>query len=135
MKRAKASRRFKESDFVRMRAVSRALPPSALEETLAMQLKAAGLHFEREFVFAPPRKFRFDFKVWREREAYPVYNVIAVECEGAVFAGGRHNTGVGFTKDCEKYNLAAENNWRVLRYTMAQIKSGEALAQIERCLK
>jgi hypothetical protein len=103
---------------------------SALEETLAMQLKAAGLLFKREFVFAEPRKFRFDFLVWKCDGPE-----VAVECEGGVFSGGRHTRGAGFLKDCEKYNLAAEVGYHVLRYTMADIKSGAALAQIERVLK
>lgn len=102
---------------------------SNLEETLAMQLKVAGLlaRCVRELQFAKPRKFRFDF-------AFP-HAMLAVECEGGSWVRGGHNRGVRFESDCEKYNLATEMGWRVLRYTMAQIESGEAIAQIERVLK
>ena len=102
---------------------------SALEELLALQLRGAGLlpRAVRELRFAPPRRFRFDF-------AFP-HAMLAVECEGGVWARGRHNRGAGFEMDTDKYNLAVERGWRVLRYTMSQIKSGEALAQTERVLK
>ena len=36
---------------------------------------------------------------------YDPTNRIAYEIEGGVFSGGRHTRGVGFIKDCEKYNL------------------------------
>jgi hypothetical protein len=34
---------------------------------------------------------------------------------------GRHTSGGGFIKDCEKYNAAALLGWRVLRYTTSNI--------------
>jgi len=68
---------------------------------------------ERELVFAPPRKWRFDF-------AWP-FNKIAVEIEGGAWIGGRHNRASGFIKDAEKYNNAALLGWRVLRYTPQNI--------------
>ena len=98
---------------------------SALEEALAMQLKAAGIKHYREYAFAPPRKWRVDFllpKMW------------CVEVEGAVWVQGRHTRGSGFIKDMEKYNALAEKGYHLLRYSMAEIKSGAALAQIERML-
>jgi very-short-patch-repair endonuclease len=102
--------------------------PSQLEETLRLHLMASGLwpRCVRELEFAKPRKFRADF-------AFP-HAMLLIECEGSVWAGGRHTRGAGFTGDCAKYNLAAELGFRVLRYTMAQIKSGEAIQQIERIL-
>lgn len=101
---------------------------SNLEETLALHLMAAGLwpRCVRELVFAPPRKFRFDF-------AFP-HAMVAVECEGGSWVGGAHGRGAHFQSDCDKYNLAGEMGWRVFRYTMAAIKSGEAIQQIERVL-
>ena len=102
---------------------------SNLEETLAMQLKAAGLmpRCTREYVFAPPRKFRFDFAF--------LHAMLAIECEGGSWVTGAHGRGAHFESDCEKYDLAVLRGWRVLRYTMAMIKSGRALAQIECALK
>ena len=70
---------------------------------------------EREFVFHPGRKWRFDF-------AWPS-NMIAVEIEGR----GRHQSFGGFEADCYKYNAAALLGWRVLRYTPAMVMRGDAI--------
>ena len=45
-----------------------------------------------------------------------VENMIAVEFEGAVYAGGRHTRGSGYIKDCEKYNEGQVLGWIILRY-------------------
>jgi len=86
---------------------------SEFEELVFRRLIAAGIEPVREYVFAPPRRWRFDF-AWTDR-------LIAGECEGGVYSGGRHTTGTGFTKDCEKYNQAVLQGWRVLRFTPSQI--------------
>jgi very-short-patch-repair endonuclease len=67
-----------------------------------------------EFMFHPKRKWRFDF-------AFPG-DKIAIECEGGVFTGGRHVSGSGMSKDCEKYNEAALLGWKVLRFTAPMIR-------------
>jgi very-short-patch-repair endonuclease len=96
---------------------------SPIEATLDLHLRVSGLpQPEAEYVFHPLRKWRFD-RAWPDRK-------LAVECEGAVFTGGRHTRGGGFTKDCEKYNAAAILGWRVLRFTSAMVKSGSAMEQI-----
>jgi very-short-patch-repair endonuclease len=102
---------------------------SELEEALWVQFKGAGLAARcvREYVFAPPRRWRFDFCF--------LHASVAIECEGAVFVQGRHNRGAGMTADLEKYNMAAEMGFIVLRYDLRAIKSGVALAQIERVLR
>lgn len=83
--------------------------------------------WEREFRFAPPRKWRFDF-------AWPKIR-LAVEVEGATWAQGRHTRGSGFESDLEKYNTAALMGWTVLRFTTKQAKSGEAADFVERFWK
>lgn len=96
---------------------------SELEKTLATQMHYAGLATpEREYRFHLPRKWKFDF-------AYPLIK-LAIECEGGTWTNGRHTRGVGFAKDCEKYNQAALDGWRVLRFTREQIFRGEALKTI-----
>ena len=100
--------------------------PSHLEETLSLQLRAVGLHPEREHRFHPPRRWRFDFAFTDKK--------LAIEAEGGIFSRGRHVRGAGFAKDCEKYNAANLDGWRVLRFTADQIKSGQALAQIKAAL-
>ena len=73
---------------------------------------------EREYIFAKGRRYRFDFS-W-------IAHKIAIEIEGGTWSGGRHTTGTGFAKDCEKYNLAVLNGWRVLRFTSNQVYSNYA---------
>lgn len=83
---------------------------SHLEDKILFLVQAYKLPVpEREFVFCPGRRWRFDF-------AYPDRK-IAVECEGACWTQGRHTRGSGFIKDCEKYNMASRLGWRILRYT------------------
>ena len=106
-------------------------PPSQLEETLVLHLMAAGLwpRCVRELRFAPPRRFRFDF-------AFP-HEMLAVECQGGVWrrsGKGAHTGGTAMENEFEKNNVAVEAGWRVLKYTMKEIQSGEAIQQIERIL-
>lgn len=72
---------------------------------------------EREYKFLKTRRFRFDF-CWRGRG-----QKVAVELDGGVYSGGRHVTGKGFTSDCEKFNLATLEGWRVLRFTSSMLKN------------
>ncbi len=69
---------------------------------------------EREYRFAPPRKWRFDF-------AWPNLRV-AVELEGGVWTGGRHATGAGLVSDMDKYNAAASLGWLVLRFSATHLR-------------
>ena len=97
---------------------------SRLEEMLDEQIRfCVRMPYYREYKFHPTRKWRFDF-CWPELK-------IAVEVEGGVWSGGRHTTGSGFTKDCEKYNHAALLGYRVLRFTGDTIKSHEAIDMIK----
>jgi len=82
----------------------------------------------REHRFHPVRKWCFDV-------AYPKH-LIALEYEG-IFSGNgksRHTTLTGYTKDCEKYNMAVNMGWRVYRITamtdveeLAKIITGEKI--------
>ena len=102
---------------------------SQLEETLALHLRADNIPFVREHRFHPVRRWRFDF-------ALPDYR-IGIECEGLTHPGtkSRHTTNSGFEADCDKYNEAAIAHWRVLRFTWNMIRSGTALAMIQRAIK
>lgn len=73
---------------------------------------------EREYVFAPPRRWRFDF-VWPAAR-------LAVEVEGGVWSGGRHTRPAGFEADVEKYNTATVEGWRVLRCTAKMLDTDPA---------
>ncbi len=83
---------------------------SKLELEVYGMIKCAELPLPvAEYLFAPPRRFRFDY-AWPDDR-------VALECEGGIWVQGRHNRGQGFINDCEKYNLACVMGWRVLRYT------------------
>ena len=104
-------------------AVSR----SEAERALAQEIQWLRLPVpDREFRFAPPRRWRFDF-------AWPAH-MLAVEVEGGGFVGGRHGRGQGMAADAEKYNEAALLGWLVLRVTPHQITSGMAIGWVERGL-
>ena len=97
------------------------------EEQFAAQLDGAGINYEREQMLIPGRRFRFDFLI--------TGTDLIVEVEGGTWSGGRHTTGAGFKKDCEKYNLALLHGFRVLRYTTDMVGKGDALAQIVEMLR
>ena len=100
---------------------------SELEETLAGQIRLLGLEEpEREYRFAPGRRYRFDF-CWPER-------FLACEVEGGTWIHGRHTRGAGFEKDAEKYNLATILGWRVLRATGNMVRDGRAVTLIEEAM-
>ena len=81
---------------------------SYLEDSFALWARSLNLpRHEREYRFAPPRRFRFDF-------AWPSL-LFAVEIEGVTYEGGRHQTIKGFIADCEKYELAMMQGWTVYR--------------------
>ena len=92
---------------------------SSLEKSAAEKLKAEGIrNYQEEYQFHETRRWRFDF-AWPEQ-------MVALEIEGGVWRGakGGHTSGVGFTKDCEKYNTATVMGWKVLRVVGAQIRDG-----------
>lgn len=109
--------------------------PKGKRLTIEEQIEQAGLPDPvTEYVFAGQigRKWKFDF-CWPEHR-------IALEIEGMAFGrmvetkdgekvrvGGRHNTGAGMQKDCEKYSWAAILGWRVVRATSTMVRDGEAL--------
>lgn len=80
-------------------------------------------NFEREVVFHPTRKWRFDFCVRDIR--------LAVEIEGILpihLGKSRHTTLEGFSEDNWKYAEAVALGWHVLRFTQNQIHT-------ERCIE
>lgn len=97
------------------------------EDECAFMLKATNTTgWQREFRFAPPRRWRFDF-AWPQQR-------IALEIEGGTWVGGRHNRGAGYVNDLEKYNTATLLGWRLLRVTPEMVSDGTALLLIEALL-
>jgi hypothetical protein len=117
------------------------------EETLALHIRAHGLPAPvREFRFAAhavgwlgedkPRGatlgnllVRSGLADWRFDFAWPEQR-LAVEVEGGMWSGGRHNRAAGFAEDCRKYNAATRLGWRVLRYTTEMVTRGQAISDM-----
>jgi very-short-patch-repair endonuclease len=68
----------------------------------------------REYQFAPPRRWRFDFAWVNQR--------VAVEIEGGLWMRGRHTTAKGMLADMDKYNTAASLGWFVLRFAAEHLR-------------
>jgi very-short-patch-repair endonuclease len=101
---------------------------SRLEDELLFQMNAIKLPLpDREHRFDQERRYRFDF-AWIDIK-------FAVEVEGGTFKNGRHNTGVGFENDCQKYDLAMRQGWTIYRCTGGMVKSGQAVSTVEILIK
>lgn len=97
------------------------------EEKLAVELRALGIKFEREFKFCPDRKWKADFHL--------IGKMVLVEVEGGIWSNGRHTRGKGYLGDMEKYNAAQNLGYKVLRFSTEQVMSGMAVGQIEALIK
>ncbi len=87
---------------------------SGLEAKFALYWRAmGGPRLEREFRFAPPRRWPFDFA--------HVESKTAIEIEGGVWKIGRHQRPQGFLNDLEKYFEAQRLGWTVWRLSSDMI--------------
>ena len=96
------------------------------EDLMALILKDMRLKFEREFRFAPPRRWKADFLVEGK---------LLLEVEGVTYFGpriGRHQSAKGYEKDCEKYNEALLAGYDVLRVTQNMVRDGRAQEFVRR---
>ena len=122
---------------------------SPAETLLAVQLEQDGIHeagrtielpvYEREFRFAPPRRWRADFMIvarptWNAMLEKWDTNRILVEIDGGGYVAGRHSRGAGIEKDAEKQSAAAILGYRVIRVTPRQVEDGRALLWIRAAL-
>ncbi len=96
-----------------------------LADLLALQIRGMGWPLpQREWLAIPHRKFRCDI-------AYPNMKFF-IEVQGGEQQFGRHNRAAGMEADYEKWNLLMLAGWRGLIVTGSQVKSGAALAWLER---
>lgn len=104
---------------------------SKLEVLAANAIEREGIpnHYEIEHKFHKTRRWRFDFAWINER--------VALEVEGGIWKGkaGAHTSGKGYTANCEKYNTAVCEGWKVLRVTASQIKDGSMIEWLRSMLK
>lgn len=77
-----------------------------------------------EYQFLNNRKFRFDW-------AFPDLR-IAIEYEGIFSEKSRHTNKIGYSRDAEKYNSAANRGWKVFRYTAINYKN--MVKDLEQCI-
>jgi uncharacterized protein (UPF0128 family) len=66
---------------------------------------------EYEFKFHATRKWRFDL-AWKRYTDGGKH--LAVEVQGGIWSGGRHNRGAAMLKEWEKLNEAAAAGWRIM---------------------
>jgi hypothetical protein len=81
---------------------------------------------EKEVVFFPGRRWRFDF-AWREHK-------VAVEINGGIYTNGAHTRGAHYESDMEKLNHAMLEGWKVLQFTPKQLMSAETYTFIKKVL-
>ena len=74
----------------------------------------------------PNSQHRFDF-------AWPA-NRIALEVEGGIWIAGGHSRGSGVVKDMQKYNLAAQRHWLILRVQPKELCMRETVLMIKRTM-
>lgn len=97
-------------------------------QLLTIDMRALGFpEPAEEHRFDPSRRWRFDF-AWLPQK-------LAVEIDGGTFIAGRHTSGVGYRKDCEKLNAAVVAGWKVLRFTTAMVQDGTAIETLEEMLR
>lgn len=123
--------------FKHKRAASRvpsvAAAPQGVKDSSAVMLLWQTLNYlgagewEREHVFHPGRRWRFDFANVRAR--------IAVEVEGGIYQAGRHQRPGGYVKDMEKYNAAVLDGWMLLRFAPEQVLDGTAAEAIRQAIR
>ena len=89
-------------------------------------LRVVGLHYVREYRFAPQRRWRFDF-------ADPDHKV-ALEINGGHWGQGRHTRPAALIREYEKLNAAQMDGWIVLLVVPEQVFSGHALTLWEQAV-
>ena len=86
-------------------------------------LKQKKIDYTKEYKFLDNRKFRIDYYIKKYK--------LAIEFEGGVWTGGRHNRVTGFIKDIEKYNLIALSGIWLLRVTTGTVADGSFLKTLD----
>jgi very-short-patch-repair endonuclease len=96
---------------------------SAPEDLLALHLKAHKIPFEREVMFAKPRKWRADFRIAPD---------LLVEVDGGIWrkGGGAHSRPANIVRDIEKLNAGVMLGYRTLRFTPEMVQQGLAIEMI-----
>ena len=97
---------IKKTPLVNKSSVGKNTIELLLRELIELKLISG---YVKELKFDEVRRFRFDWAIPELK--------LAIEYEGLNSEKSRHTTKKGYTGDCQKYNLAVINGWKVLRYT------------------
>lgn len=98
-----------KSDFTILKYQVKTKPVSETVDKFPGLCISAGLPLPvKEYKFCEYRRFRFDYAFVEQK--------VAVEKEGGIYTHQAHGSITGILRDLEKYSLAAELGWRVLRY-------------------
>ena len=98
-----------------------------IEDELAFQIRATRMPKpERQYRYAPPRKFAADF-------AWPAQRLL-VEVQGGIWTRQAHGSIKGVLADIDRLNAATLAGWRLLRFTPEMVKSGAARMMIDEAL-
>ena len=81
-----------------------------------------GAELVKEHRFHPERKWRFDYAHLPTKTA--------IEINGGVWSGGRHNRGAGYLRDREKVNTAQMLGWKVFELGTGQVTPANVQAII-----
>ena len=82
-------------------------------QNIELKLKSLGLDYQKEYLPIFGHLFRSDFYVESMN--------LLIEFEGIVSNKSRHTSILGYSKDCEKYNLFSLAGYKLLRYTAITI--------------
>lgn len=88
-------------------------PKQEIDRVLSEWCKNNLLSLHREYRFTSDRRWRFDWAIIN----HVIGLKVAFEYEGIYSTKSRHTTTTGFNGDVEKYNRAAQEGWKVLRFT------------------
>lgn len=94
---------------------------------MELQLRAAGIKYQREYKAIEGRRFRWDFAIEHLK--------ILLEVQGGIWVKGGHSSGSGIERDTEKLNLATVRGWSVLQVVRKQIEDGRALGWVQELIK
>lgn len=87
----------------------KSIQSSSLENAFAQWLTFKNISYIKQYQAIKDRRYKCDFYL-------PKWKVI-IEIEGGQWIQGRHQRGMGFKNDMEKYNTLVLNGYKVLRLT------------------
>ena len=98
---------------------------SSLEVLFALQLREAGIPFEREVKPIPGRRYRFDFYFEPD---------LLVEINGGTYQHMGHSSPLGIQRDYDKLNQAVLAGYRVLMFSGEDVQGSKALVTTMKAL-